>query len=161
GFGGFWCICEFWAGEDTLVDRRPRGREAQMPNFKGFPVTDESDRTRVCGRRRAIVRRCTRTVSTLSADCAVPQFQIFTDRNLISRPEAVKTPKNCKCVVSEGHPDASRRPGDSRLPLRCGDRLVARGHPRSCASDRGCRYEHSDSDRPCLDPKHRAADGCK
>src|ERR1019366_5969614 len=42
---------DFGPDEDTLVDRRPRGREAQMPNFKGFPVTDESDRRRVCGPR--------------------------------------------------------------------------------------------------------------
>src|SRR5450756_1440927 len=33
-----------------------------MPCFRPFPVTDESDRTRVCGRRMAIVRRCTRTL---------------------------------------------------------------------------------------------------
>jgi hypothetical protein len=28
------------------------------------------------------------------------------------------SPKNSKCVVSEGHPAPSRRPGDSRLQLR-------------------------------------------
>jgi hypothetical protein len=57
----FWCIWGFWAGEGSLADRGPTGREAQMPYFRPFPVTDESDRTRVCARRRAIVRRCTRT----------------------------------------------------------------------------------------------------
>ncbi|MGP8178042.1 MAG: hypothetical protein ACLQFF_09195 [Steroidobacteraceae bacterium] len=40
---GFWCIWGFWAGEDPLPDRRPTGREAQMPYFTPFPVTDESD----------------------------------------------------------------------------------------------------------------------
>src|ERR1039458_952780 len=40
----FWCIWGFWAGAGSLADRRPTGREAQMPYFKPFPVTDESDR---------------------------------------------------------------------------------------------------------------------
>src|SRR5450759_3560548 len=48
----FWCIWGFWAGEGSLADRGPTGREAQMPYFRPFPVTDESDRTRVCARRR-------------------------------------------------------------------------------------------------------------
>ena len=68
--GGFWCIWGFWAGEGSLADRGPTGREAQMPCFRLFPVTDESDRTRVCGRRRAIVRRCTRTFQRNRRDFA-------------------------------------------------------------------------------------------
>jgi hypothetical protein len=43
------------------VDRGPAGREAQMPCFRLFPITDKSDRARVGARRRAIVRRCTST----------------------------------------------------------------------------------------------------
>jgi len=58
----FWCIWEFRAGEDWLADRRPTSREAHMPYFKQFPVADESDGRRVCGRARAVGRRCTRTL---------------------------------------------------------------------------------------------------
>src|ERR1017187_7458572 len=58
---GFWCIWGFWTGERSLADRIPTGHEAQMPYFRPFSVSDESDRPRVCGRRRAVVRRCTRT----------------------------------------------------------------------------------------------------
>jgi hypothetical protein len=70
----FWCIWGFWAGEGSLADRGPTGREAQMPYFRPFPVTDESDRTRVCARRRAIVRRCTRTSLSITIEAFVYQY---------------------------------------------------------------------------------------
>jgi hypothetical protein len=61
-FKGFWCIWGFWTGEDSLVDRRPTDGKVQMPYFKPFPVADVSDRRRVGGCGRTVVRRCTRTV---------------------------------------------------------------------------------------------------
>jgi hypothetical protein len=61
----FWCIWGFWAGAGSLADRRPTGREAQMPYFKPFPVTDESD-----------WRASAADHGLLSADAPEPNFGI-------------------------------------------------------------------------------------
>jgi hypothetical protein len=90
----FWCIWGFWAGEGSLADRRPTGCEPEIPCFRPFPATDESYRTRVCGRRRAIVRRCTRTFIIICASAS----SIFPDLWRAPMMLIQLSPRKCQSV---------------------------------------------------------------
>jgi hypothetical protein len=69
-----------------------------MPYLKRFPITDQSDRRRGCGRARTVVRRCTRTPECakssgtgVASDC-FPADSIIspTSREIVTVPRATR-----------------------------------------------------------------------
>jgi hypothetical protein len=122
-WAGFWCIWGFWAGEASLADRRPTVREAQMPDFKLFLVTDEGDRRRVCGGARAVVRRCTRT-----------KPRLFEHRERKFRAPKVGFLGSPRTAAIARGRAASRHRGPSARRVRQPRGLVDDGHRSACAS---------------------------